>query len=389
MRTFIHAKREHLVVCQAAAVDEIRAAELWNAITGLGSDPRPGSFAEAVRDTVPVEHGALLSTDPVAAAFAFDRLWHAGVSLATTATGYESRDRARTAWAAFVERASRVTILSEGFGWDTSSAWAQAREVDATGADLADVERIARLAGRMVVALRGAKARRVHGVPSEVYSVEQGSDIARLLPSELVMLTEPLLELTVLDRLATRRAAQYAVRGAAAMRRGPLVLALDESGSMHGERNAWAKAAAVALARVAAEDHRTASVVHFSTSAVVQELRSGDATDVLRMVRRFLGGGTAIGLALEVALDQVQSLARRGENGADVVLVTDGIDGDIDRHASAVRALRERDVRLWTVSIECDVPSSSPLREHAAQYCRLGGVQLTDAASVIAFGAAA
>lgn len=389
MGTFIKAKREHLAVREAAALDEALAADLWNAITGVGAEPRSGSFAEAARDTTPIEHAALLATDDVAAACAFDLHWQAFAAAASPATGFEARDRARAAWSQFTERAARVTVISEGLGWDRSSAWVQGREVDLAAGETSEVEHIARLAGRMVVALHGARAQRIHGVPSEVYSIEQGNNVSRLLPSELVMLTEPLLELTVLERLSTGRAAQYAMRGDANATRGPLVVALDESASMHGERNRWAKAAAVALARVAHADRRSVVVVHFSTSTVVQELRQKSGADIVKMVRRFLGGGTAVAIALEVAVDQVQTLARKDQRGADVVLVTDGVDGDIARQVTAVDALRERDVRLWTVAIECDIPTSSPLREHASRFVRLGGRDLTDASTVIGLGAAA
>ena len=288
-------------------------------------------------------------------------------------------------WAEFGERAGRVTNLAEGFGWNTSAAWTQARDVELAGGDMKEIERIARLAGRMYVALRGARARRVHGVPEEVYSVEQGNNVSRLLPAELVLLTDAVLETTVLERIASRRAAQYAVRGSAKASKGPLVVALDESSSMHGDRNAWAKAAAVALARVAAGERRQVAVVHFSSSAVAQALPPGDAKEVLRMVRHFLGGGTAIGMALDVAVSQVRALAQKGDRGADIILVTDGIDGDTTAQEAAVAEALGLDVRLWTVAIECDISPRSPLRSKATAHVCLGGPQLGDAGSVALF----
>lgn len=54
-----------------------------------------------------------------------------------------------------------------------------------------------------------------------------------------------------LERIASRRATQYAIRGDTKTSRSLLVIALDESGSMHAQRNEWAKATAVALCRFA------------------------------------------------------------------------------------------------------------------------------------------
>ena len=377
MSTFLNAMRQHRAVVVAHAEDPNRAADLWNAIVGIGS-LRTGSFAEAVADTAPVTHAALLAVDDVAAAYAFDLFWRTPI---TTASPYELRSRAREQWATFTERADSTADLAHGFGWDVSAAWAHARDVTVAQGDMSQVERIARLAGRMYVALRGARAGRVHGIPGEVYSVEQGCDVGRLLPAEQVLLMDPLLEIVVLERIASRRAAQYAVRGDAKQSRGPLVVALDESGSMRGRRNEWAKAATVALARIALEDKRPVSVVHYATSAVVQPLKAGDATAMLSMVRHFLGGGTAIGLALGVAV-------RDTFGKADIVLVTDGVDGDEHAQAAAIAEGETLGARLWTVAIECDVSASSPLRSHAAEYTRLGASDLHEAGVLRLAGAA-
>ena len=304
MSAFLSARREHQVLVSAAAKDEARAEGLWNAIVGVGSPRTP--LAEAVADTAPLAHAAILGRDDVAAAYAFDLIWgleEAGLS------PFHLRSLVREAWAKFERKARSTAELGAGLGWDLSAAWTHACDVSLSHGNMAEVEAIARLAGRMYAALRGAKSSRVAGVPGEVYSVEQGRDIGRLLPSEQVLLTEPIMETVVLERIASRRAAQYAVRGDAPQAKGPLVVAVDESGSMRGQRNEWAKASAVALSRVALSDKRAVSVVHYATSTVVQPLGNPDAT--LRMIRHFLGGGTAIGLALSVSVDEVKRLARR------------------------------------------------------------------------------
>jgi Mg-chelatase subunit ChlD len=381
---YLQAMRHHRALVAANCQDPDRAADLWNAIIGAGT-PALGSFAEAVADTAPVTHAALLAGDEVAAAYAFDLFWQRPCS---TSSPFELRTLARETWEKFVVQAENTAKLAQGFGWDLSSAWTHTRDVALAQGDMNQVERIARLAGRMYVALRGARASRVKGIPSEVYSVEQGSDVGRLLPSEQVLLTESMLETVVLERIASRRAAQYAVRGDAKQSRGPLVIALDESGSMHGRRNEWAKAAAVALSRVAMDEKRSASVVHYSTSTVTQQLKPGDARAMLKMVRHFLSGGTAIGLALGVAVQEVRNLAKKGQRGADIVLVTDGVDGDEAAQARAIAEGQALGVRLWTVAIECDVRASSPLREHAAEYTRLGASDLHEGSVVRLAGAA-
>jgi uncharacterized protein with von Willebrand factor type A (vWA) domain len=158
---------------------------------------------------------------------------------------------------------------------------------------------------------------------------------------------------------------------------------------MRGTRNEWAKAATVALFRVASAEKRPVSVVHYSTSTVVSRLNPRDTNAMLTMVRHFLGGGTAIGLALSVAVQQVRELAQKGHKGADIVVVTDGVDPDTSAQQAAVSEALALNVRLWTVAIECEIPESSPLRAKAAQYTRLAGDACGDPASVLALIAAA
>jgi uncharacterized protein with von Willebrand factor type A (vWA) domain len=155
---------------------------------------------------------------------------------------------------------------------------------------------------------------------------------------------------------------------------------------MHGVRNTWAKAAAVALSRVASEEGRPVAVVHYSTSVKVQPLRPGDDAALLAMVSHFLSGGTAIGLALREGVQQVKALEQRGQRGADIVLVTDGIDGDVAAQTAAVDEALAMQARLWTVAIECDIPETSTLRARASQYTRLGAEALGDGMSVTLIG---
>jgi len=82
-------------------------------------------------------------------------------------------------------------------------------------------------------------------------------------------------------------------------------------------------------------------------------------------------------------VDEVKSLAAKGQKGADIILVTDGIDGNSAAQTEAVQAALALDVRLWTVAIECEISDDSPLRSKAASYTRLGRGDLTDEKSVI------
>lgn len=397
--TFQQARKRHNAVADAAEYDVAIAGDLWAAIADLG-EPPAGSYAEAVRDTAPADHATLLATNDVAKAFAFAGHWETArtfAARAAAATAYggakvtplKMRDAARAAWKVLEERATQTQELARGFGWDLSQAWTTLEDVALRQDDFSAIERVAKLAGRMYAAMRGNAAHRVHGVPEEVYSIELGNSVPRLLGSELAQLANPAFRTLALMRIVEKKALQYAVRGTGKCSKGPLVLALDESGSMHDQRREWSKAAAVALMRVAFDEKRPVVVVHYSSSIVVRPIKPGDAKGVVDMIRHFLNGGTKIGMALHAAAEEIEALAKKGQGGGDVVLVTDGVDGDTASQEAAVAELKKLGARLWTVAIECDIPTGCVLRDAAAHYLCLGGASLDDPKSAIALQGAA
>jgi hypothetical protein len=367
---FHTAVKQHLSVQRAADSDPQGARELWEATKGSG-EPAIDSYAEAALDLSPTEYGSLLAAGGVANAFALDCLW-AHWEAAKSASPHERRELAREGWARFEERASKAADVQYGLGFDESMAWESTREFDTSVAGgLGTVEQIAKLAGRMLAQLRSRKAARVMAAPEEVFDVELGNDPGRLLPSELVHLGEE-TEVVLLDALASSKALQYAMRGESEAGKGPLVLCLDESGSMHNTRGVWAKAAAVALTRVAWEDDRVVAIVHWSSSVTTRELRPGDHAGLMAMLRHWLGGGNRCQLALNNAADMVDKLQAQGDRGADVILITDGVEDMKPAHDAAIDRIEARGSRLWTVGVECHIDEGACIRARAERFIPLG-----------------
>lgn len=371
MTTFNQALKQSAVLQRAAQSDSELARELWLATKGEG-DPAADSYAEAAYDLAPVEYSNLLSAGGTANDFALDCLWQ-HTDEARGATPHEQRELAREAWGRFEDRAEKAGDVEYGLGFDQSLAWECTREFDTSVArGLGSVEEIARLAGRMLGQLRKAKANKVTAAPEEIYDIELGSDVGRLLPSELVHLGEP-TEVILLDALAGGKALQYAMKGSDEAGKGPLVIALDESGSMHNTRGVWAKAAAVALIRTAWQDDRVCAVVHWSSSVSTRILRPGDGAGLLAVLKHWLGGGNECQLALDNAADLVDTLQGKGDRGADVILVTDGVENMTDEHDAAIDRIEARDARLWTIGIECPIEEDACIRARAEHYTHLDG----------------
>ncbi len=126
------------------------------------------------------------------------------------------------------------------------------------------LRRICDLAGRFRrVAQSRQRQKATHGL-DDVVGVEPGGDVGRLLPAELARLVVPELELDALRRIAERQALCREHHAAEPVGKGPVIIAVDESGSMQGEKAHTAKALALALAWVARHQRRWCGLVAYS-----------------------------------------------------------------------------------------------------------------------------
>lgn len=210
-----------------------------------------------------------------------------------------------------------------------------------------ELERLASILGRsravterraVVREEREVRARLVGIGKSEVTGVRFGADLTSLLPSEVALLARPETEdlffaklahqeLLVLDYHRARLVEDVVTRRVATsedqlVRRGPIIVCVDTSGSMLGLPERIAKATVLALARRLAEDGRALEVIAFS-SQVRSFTMTTDRPD-LPALAHFLGGGfhggTDLRRALGAALD---ALRRRALSHADVLVVSD------------------------------------------------------------------
>lgn len=126
------------------------------------------------------------------------------------------------------------------------------------------LRRICELAGRYRrFAQAQQRKKTLHG-RDDVVGVTLDGDPGRLLPHELVQLDDPDLELDVMRRIVERQAMCRDFRGIEPKARGPIVVVVDESGSMDGDPIYTAKAMALALAWVARNQKRWYCLVGFS-----------------------------------------------------------------------------------------------------------------------------
>ena len=188
------------------------------------------------------------------------------------------------------------------------------------------LRRICDLAGRFRrVARSKQRLKTAHGL-DDVVGVGPGGDVARLLPSELAKLMVPELELDTLRRIVERQAMCREHHAVEPVGKGPVIVCLDESGSMAGEKAHTAKALALALAWVARHQRRWCALVAYSgdSGERLLPLPPGrwDEGKLVDWLAAFLGRGSDIDVPVR-ELPRMYADLKAPPGVTDVVFVTD------------------------------------------------------------------
>lgn len=195
-----------------------------------------------------------------------------------------------------------------------------------------------------------------HG-QDDVVGVELGNDLSRLLPAELAAMADPDLELDALRRFLERGLMQRDYRGIETKARGPIVVEVDESGSMNGERIETAKAIALTMAWVAQHQRRYCCLVGFSDDSegswhIIPPGSQTDQAGLLDWLEHMYNGGTSPAVPLETVPAKWQEIgAPPGET--DIILITDGcmhVSSDTRDRFNAWKC--QEKAKLFTLIIE-------------------------------------
>ncbi len=213
------------------------------------------------------------------------------------------------------------------------------------------LKELAEKVGRFVrLALAEQAQKIVHGI-DEVHDIELGNDIHKVLPSELMNLSDPDLEILFLKDFAERNLLQYQLRGVEKVARGAIICMIDSSGSMMGSRETWAKAVSIALLHIAYKQKRDFYGIIFSSANELLEFDfpKGRATpaEVMDFAESSFHGGTdfmsPINRAIQVLEGQFNT---EGSMKGDFVFITDGesyvTDEWLDRYRNAKEELAFR-----------------------------------------------
>ena len=229
---------------------------------------------------------------------------------------------------------------------------------------------LARLVGRFKQDARAVRRKVLDRGSAETYDIESGAELGRLIPAELLAMHHPVLAADFRRRLLEGSVLQYQLRQDEQKGKGPMVVCVDCSSSMQGDKELWAKAVSLTLMDIARRQRRLFRAVLFSSGEntlkvldLNRERRyQPELEKVLEMAEYFPGGGTDFEKPLDAAMELIED---RKLKRADIVMITDGECQVSPEWLARMRECKER-LQFSIYSILVDVGSSE--RSTLAQF---------------------
>ncbi|GHT65228.1 hypothetical protein AGMMS50239_24510 [Bacteroidia bacterium] len=180
---------------------------------------------------------------------------------------------------------------------------------------------------------------------SDIVGIHESDDISSVLPSEIALLANPTTELIFYKKFAEKKLQAFDYQSrilayeeeqfqncrmkAKEGKKGPFIICVDTSGSMHGTPETVAKTLCFAILKIAIRDNRKSYLISFSTG--IETLNLTDLKNSLDKIIDFLSmsfhGGTDAAPAVHEALRMLETEDYRK---ADVIMVSDFVMSGFD-----------------------------------------------------------
>ena len=203
----------------------------------------------------------------------------------------------------------------------------------------------------------------------EIKGIKYSNDLSAVLPSELALLRNPatkklfqlkfaqkqLLSYDYRNRYQTKKTETEKEEVAAEKKeqKGPIIVCVDTSGSMHGIPENIAKTITFALAKMANEKERKCYLISFSTEIETLDMSGfskGDSiAKLIEFLRKSFYGGTDATPALN---HSVEMLRKEGYRNADVLMISDFVTGDLSEELrNAIEQEKEKNTCFYSLVI--------------------------------------
>jgi len=206
-----------------------------------------------------------------------------------------------------------------------------------------------------------------HAAKSELVGIHESDDISSMLPAEAALLADETTELLFYKKFAEKKLQTFEYQAKVLTyeeeerknkrqkekeeKKGPFIICVDTSGSMHGTPETVAKTLCFALLKMAVKDNRKCYLISFSTA--IETLNLTDLKNNLDKLIGFLSmsfhGGTDAAPAMRESLKMLET---EDYKKADVIMVSDFVMPGFDEQTTnQINAAKENKTKFHSLVI--------------------------------------
>lgn len=186
----------------------------------------------------------------------------------------------------------------------------------------------------------------IHASKSDLIGIRESDDLSSLLPSETALLADDTMQSVFFKKFAEKKLQTFEYQAKVLSYnqeefqdkrqkdkeedKGPFIICVDTSGSMHGTPETVAKTLCFAILKIAIKENRKCFLISFSTT--IQTLDLTDLKNAIDKIIDFLSmnfnGGTDVSPAMDAALKMLNTAEYKM---ADVIVVSDFVMPAFDK----------------------------------------------------------
>ncbi len=205
----------------------------------------------------------------------------------------------------------------------------------------------------------------------EISGLKLSNDISSAIPSELALYKNPKTKKYFMLKFAQKQLLSYAyerddpvlrkkitkeeieVQKSDTEPKGPILMCIDTSGSMHGVPERIAKTVAFALTKIALQDERKCYLISFSTGIETMDLSSFKGANALSTLVQFLRKSFNAGTDAAPALTEAVAMLQKEDwKNADVLMISDFVMGALPAELiEKIKAQQEKNTGFYSLVI--------------------------------------
>ena len=187
----------------------------------------------------------------------------------------------------------------------------------------------------------------------EIKSVKMGDKIENVLPSDVMNLCNDVTKKDFYRRMTQGQLITYDKESKKNKNKGPIIVCIDQSGSMSGDKDMWAKALAVGILEVAQLQKREFACIPYDSSVrKVTVIHKGEISPekIIGVAEENASGGTNFEAPLKEASKLIED---SNFKEADIVFISDGDCSVSDSFRRKFKQLKE-DKEFKTMGVLVD-----------------------------------